>query len=226
MRVAPLIELGILYYKVVLKHNYDVEIKGGDNLKAFQKEGFVLLPKHQHTFDIPLEAIVLKNYLNRHAYYIMKDSLPGFYRLLGGIPIKRAKEIKNEDKEKRATLIEEAKKTREYVRKKMLELLLKDEIVVFHFEGGTAYKKETILNPAILNRLIRTQKDYLMAKGKELYFVPMDIYYEDVHRKHTQIEVTVGNPFTAPNLEELADSLIKNIELVKPYHKHIKSASK
>ncbi len=215
MKIPLLVDIGILYYKAYVKLNYDVEIRHGSIVKPLKDKGFIMLPKHQHILDIPLEGIILKDELHRQAYYIMKDSLPSFYRLLGGIPIIRAKEIKQMTKEERRTRIKEAKKLRDYINKVMLELLLKDEIVVFHFEGGTAYKKETKLKPAILKRLVRIRNDYLLAKGEELYFVPIDFEYEDVHKRHSKITVTVGNPFTASNLEELTENLVNNIKLIK-----------
>ncbi len=135
--------------------------------------------------------------------------------MLGGIPIARAKEIKQMSKEEKRALIERAKRIREETNKRMLELLLRDEIVVFHFEGRTAYQEETKLKPAILNRLIELRNDYLLAKGKELYFVPLDFEYEGVHKKHSRITATAGDPFTASNIGELAEKLVNNIKLIK-----------
>ena len=197
-----------------------------NRLHPLSDKPFLLIPKHQHMYDIFLEGIVLRKVIHRNAYYIMKDELPVICEWGGGIPIMRKhdisrKEEKDMTKEERAIaraaarkLLKEARKRSRYVSKVIQYLLDNNEIVVTHPEITRNYQergdKATVVNN--LSKLLHLQRQ----NGSPITFVPLDFYYQAVTRRGSDIIVTVGNPIQVPNdgLDELVRHMANEIELL------------
>ena len=114
---------------------FSIAFSGQEHLKGLEDKGFLLLPRHESYFDIPLECLYLHQTLGRNAYYLMKSSLPDWLRHLGGIKILRQPDILAAPKEKRRELLARKEQRPEYVYALVSRLLDVGEIVVIHPEG-------------------------------------------------------------------------------------------
>ncbi len=112
---------------------YTPTIVGLDNLPP--SGPVLLLPKHQKYVDIPLENILLRE-VSRKGNWVMKDGLPKWFELFGGISIKRAKDVRKiKDRGKRKIAVEEARKQKLEVMDYISFLYDSGEVVVMHPEG-------------------------------------------------------------------------------------------
>ena len=70
---------------VMINSRYNVKFDNVERLQDYMDKGFVMLPKHQSNWDIPLEGMLLKQSIGRYGNYVMKDSLPKVLQYLGGL---------------------------------------------------------------------------------------------------------------------------------------------
>ena len=190
---------------VAISLKYNIDLQNGERLLPYKHEPFFLLPKHQSIVDIILEGKILRNFLNRPAYYVMKSETLDFYKLLGGIKITRPKDLALE---KTREAIRRARDQRDQVFDCVKQVYDAGEIVVIHPEGERHYKQSAPLNHAILMHLLKLQTK------KEKIFVPLSIEYEEVNKFRSKIIATLGNPLRTNSILDLEEHLIKEINLV------------
>ncbi len=193
---------------------YTINFRNTERLRQLDDKGFVMLPKHQSALDIILEGMLLKRVLGRYGNYVMKDSLPKWLEYIGGISIVQRPQLKRhinqaKDRNVKKQILNNAKERREYVYKMVENSLLKDEIVVIHTEGKRAYKMPFEINIPNLRRLLNVQENI----GKMIYFVPLNIKYEDKSKYGSSIELIVGNQIRVADngLDQLVEHLRKEI---------------
>jgi len=214
-----LCEVGYTISSNFMHSVYSISYEGVEHLLPLKNKGFFLLPKHQSNYDVVLEGMLLKESIGRYANYIMKDSLPSFLEYLGGIGILKLRDLRsmlqtNDKKELKAAL-KNAKEKREYVKGQMAHLLRNDEIVVVHAEGARRYHELSHLRQrkpsANLFKLLQVQE----KSGRNVPFVPLDIYYEDIGRLGSKISLKVGEPIITHSLESLITHLSRHITLFR-----------
>lgn len=148
----------LAYYtcKAFLILRYNVHIEGEENIP--KNGSAIILPKHQHEFDIPLTAMLIKS-VGRKAYFVMKNTLNTplldyILRKCGGVPIDRDN-IRNS--------IQEFK----YLKKKVSD----GELLVVYPEGR---KSEGKMSGGRLG-VFQMWRDYLLIpvgieyKGRDVY---------------------------------------------------------
>jgi len=200
-----------------LYHKIHYEDKG--ILQDFKDQGFFLISKHQKRKDIPLESFILYKKAGRKGNYIMKDSIHPLSKPIlkrcGGIPIVRWKDLKK----KYAHLSKEeqvryAKQVRGEVSQIMLDLILQDEVVVFHPEAERKSEQEFFLNLPVLKRLFILQKDYHELTGKPVPFIPLNIIYDDRKKFRSEVFLRVGEPIQTMdyNLKDFSNEIKKRMD--------------
>src|SRR3989338_3853894 len=70
-----LLDVAYRTVETLLQSYYTLTVSHAERLDPLKGKGFILLPNHQSQQDIPLEGILLKQHLNRYAYYIMMGTL-------------------------------------------------------------------------------------------------------------------------------------------------------
>jgi len=211
----------------LLNYFYKIEYKHQERLYPLADKPFVLLPRHQHWFDIPLDGMLLKRALNRYGNYVMKASLPKIiFEPLGGITIIRQKDLEKLTRKNLYTSILESfpvystslqqlkkkafkdalkeanhKKNRVYSYH-LPNLLSRDEIIVLYIDGVRLFNKPVEINHSNLKKLQGVQH----TLQKPITIVPLDSKYDLVKRT---ITLTVGRPieFKKDNLEEIVEHL-------------------
>jgi len=180
---------------------YDINYHDTDRLEPYAEKGFILLPKHQHLFDIPLEDRLLMDYFGRQGNFIMKSSLPKFLeRYYGGIRITRMAEFRAMRRKKELDEIEAAKEQNKAADQHVMDLVASDEIVICHVEGTRSYRQPSRISDATLLYLLSLQK----RLERQLTFIPLDIEYgkdlwKGFVRAGTSIDISVGLPIQVPD---------------------------
>ena len=216
-RLDFLTNISVNAVSFIVNATYDLKFQNESRLWPYSQEGFVLLPKHQSNWDIPLEGVLLKKAIGRYGNYVMKDSLPKVLEYLGGMSVMRVRDIRKysgyNDKQGRAEILMIAKDKREELENRMVELLDKNEIVVSHIEGKRFYQQKTKINPSNLQRFLDIQKKL----QKQITFIPLDIKYEDIRAVGSKVLLKVGSPIKVKDdgLEELVGHMANEIELLE-----------
>lgn len=196
---------------------YNIHYENTHRLNEVKDKGFILMPNHQSNNDIPLEGLLLRDFIGRQAYYIMKDSLPflGLLKKLGGVSITRMKDIdkltdKATDPDYLKSLRKEAITRKKEVYNIIGDLIFQDEIVVFHPQGTRGYKEPFEPDKSKLKELLRKQKEL----GQQIPFVPLTISYENRWKPRSHIIIDVGNPILVPDrgIDQLANRLLEEIQ--------------
>jgi len=195
---------------LILHFNYDISYEHRKRLRDLGDKGFVLLPKHQHWLDIPLDGLLLKETLNRYGNYIMKNVLPKWIlEPLGGISIIRGRDdlpelVKKHGKKKAIEIAKE--KENEIYSYAIPNLLARNEIIVTYIEGHRYFQKEAKITASNVKNLMKSQK----MLGEQITFVPVDSEYKD-----KEVIIKVGKPIKVPDngLEELIEHLRNEVEL-------------
>ena len=202
----------ITFFLQGLECHYDIDYHNPERLLELKDEGFILLPKHQRMLDIMLEGLMLREVLHKNGSYIMKSTLPGLMEYLGGIPIKRAKDIllRSDDREIRKREIEEAREIRDRAENMVAGLIAHKEIIVFHPEGTRNYKARGDIPQPNLDSLIRIQKKV----GYQIPFVPLDIDYKTESVFDPEVDLIVGRPIRTSSADELRAHLSREIKLL------------
>jgi hypothetical protein len=191
-----------------------------DNLDYFQEvqnNPFFLIPKHQHLFDVPFTALALHKGTKRRGHYIMKDDLPEFLELCGGIRVKRIKDLENMEefsklpKERARAIIREANQIKKEVYGNILpKLIEKGDPIISYVEGERRYKEPHQVQSSDFVNLMSVQKKV----GKQIAFVPLDIDYDSL-KFRANVNVRVGEPIKVKDddLESLVNHFRDQIEL-------------
>lgn len=166
-------------YKVVsisvdifINLRYKIEYSGSENIP--NKGPILLLPKHQSIEDILIESIFLRKYCNRKGNWIMKSSLPGILDYIGGIKIKRPKDIRKiKNREERRKVIIKARKDNKKIRDYVEFLYKNGEIVVVHPEGTRKKGMMGQLKMELINFTKQIQEKYNMV----IPAIPVGIEY-------------------------------------------------
>lgn len=210
-RVPLLVDLAYVSFKAFFALTHRVELEHLERLRGLEEHGFVLLPRHQSVLDILLECIVLKEGLGRHAFYLMKPTLPDALKYLGG-----AKVLRQKDCERLGVSQEEYEQRVRDVDEFTAYQLERDDIVITHIEGGRKNDNGRMKRWP-LERLLRVQQ----RLGKEVPYVPLDVAYGDTPRYRPPIVVTVGNPWyvsppTDAQLPKELDRLVNHLQAEIP----------
>lgn len=202
-----LVDFAYVSFKAYFAVTHRVELEHLERLRGLEERGFVLLPRHQSVLDILLECIVLKEGLNRHAFYLMKPTLPDALKYLGG-----AKVIRQKDCERLGVSPEEYEQRVRDVDEFTAYQLERDDIIITHIEGGRKNGNGR-MKPWPLERLLKIQQ----RLGKEVPYVPLDVVYGDTPRYRPSIVVTVGNPLWVlpPTDTQLPEELARLVHHVK-----------
>jgi 1-acyl-sn-glycerol-3-phosphate acyltransferase len=168
--------------------HFGADYKGGHRLPP---PPYVLLPKHQSMFDIILEGVLIYHTQRIFPHYLMKQSLPNWLGLYGGIHVVRQRDNpESSERRKNVAALRRAK-----------DVLAKKGILVVHPEGTRCRGAIGPLQEAGIGMIVGWQKDI----GR-IPLVPVGIRYD------RQIHVRVGAPrvYTSvgkPELQELRNDL-------------------
>lgn len=192
---------------IFMNLRYKIECSGSENIP--NKGPVLLLPKHQAIEDILIESIFLRKYCKRKGNWMMKPSLPGILDYVGGIKIKRPKDIRKikNKKERREVIIkarEDNKKIRDYT-----EFLYKnEEIVVVHPEGTRKKGIMGQLKTELINFTKQIQEKYNVI----IPAIPIGIEYVKSFPK-SKIYLRAGKTLdiTMPNLVDVLEQEIKRL---------------
>jgi 1-acyl-sn-glycerol-3-phosphate acyltransferase len=214
--IKPVAELS---FKLFL----DLIIKNTERLNV--DNGYILIPKHQSWWDIPLDNWILKTATDRYATYIMKDSLSRgvgkIFKTMGGITIQRERDLKQlvkkyyleskgDEKQRKLTAINKAKEIIRESEKRVYEydipnLLARDEIIVLYIEGHRNLNRSAKIKPKNVQNLMKSQEIY----GKPITFIPLDSEYDQ-----KRITKEVKQPFNANSVDEFVELLTREIRLM------------
>ncbi len=190
----------------------EIESSGIENIP---KEGpALILPKHQAYRDIIIEGQILRTYCNRSGNWVMKSSLPDFFKYIGAVKIirfkeirKRAKKIKNEGK--RREFLEESRlfnqRSMEYI-----EFLYKNnELVVAHPEGTRVRNKMGTVKTGVIDVTREIQE----RLGIKIPVIPMGIEYNPFSKFRSKVYVRVGEPLDVNtfDLEKIVENEIRKL---------------
>ena len=192
---------------IFMNLRYKIECSGSENIP--NKGPVLLLPKHQTIADILIESIFLKKYCKRKGNWMMKSSLPGILDYIGGIKIKRPKDIRKiKNREERMEVIikarEDYKKIKDYT-----EFLYKNrEIVVVHPEGTRKKGEMGQLKTELINFTKQIQEKYNMI----IPAIPIGIEYVKSFPK-SKIYLRAGKTLdiTRPDLMDVLEQEIKKL---------------
>lgn len=212
-RKNPAYDIGQKSTQNILEMIYNVKYENKGAFHILKNKGGIIPPKHHYNMDIPLIGALIRESIDRRAYYLMKSSLPKVLEYFGGIPISRGKDIRMIPKEKRREALEHAKVEGEYLFNVMLpELLKKDEIIVIYpeVERTKDYRKEGTPKKKVLFKIIQMQD----IMQKEVPLIPVDITYEKGKEAGGIITLKAIEPIYTSNAETLEDYLVDNIPLM------------
>jgi len=167
-----------------LAAHFCADFKGAENLP---EPPYVLLPKHQSMFDIILEGVLVYRTQCRFPHYLMKQTLPSWLGLYGGIHVVRSRDgAQSQDRRKNLLALRRAQ-----------QVLADKGVLVVHPEGTRVHGAVGPLEPAGISMIVGWQKDL----GR-IPLVPVGIRYQG------QMHLRVGVPrvYTSigkPELEEL-----------------------
>ena len=155
MTLHPLAQRDWLAYRIcqgatafAISAMYSIAYQHEERLYPLKDTPFILLPKHQSLVDILLEGKIIRDLLNRPAYYVMKTELPDSLRFLGGIKIARPKDLLKQDaqamgdREKVRKAIEQRNMVYDCIR----SVYDDGEIIVVHPEGERNYDRVAPIN--------------------------------------------------------------------------------
>ena len=96
----------------------------------------------------------------------------------------------------------------------MLDLILQDEVVVFHPEAERKSEQEFFLNLPVLKRLFILQNDYHELTGKPVPFIPLNIIYDDRKKFRSEVFLRVGEPIQTMdyNLKDFSNEIKKRMD--------------
>lgn len=211
-----------------LRTMYGIRYQGHENLDALdyasRRTGCFFLPKHQLHMDIPLVGLGLMDYGGIFPLYIMKTTLPGWLKPLGGIPIIRARDLRIRHKAR----LEQAKKRRDHIYGEVPKILYYGESMVVFPEGTRRWGQVINLRDAVprgnLSNLLKTQQrvqDLAKDPSIRVPFVPIDIRYTGksvagyAPTPGSRITVTFKPAVQVPNdgLDQLIDHLVEHVEM-------------
>ncbi len=192
--------------------HYSITVNNSEILRDFSKKPLVLLPKHQAITDLLLEGYLVLRNTGKCPYAPMKDSLPQILEYIGGIPIKRLKDIKSTtNREERKKLIQEAQEQKEFLEQAYTFHLSRNEPLIVHPEGERNYRRVGKINPSSLILLLNAQEKL----SEQINFVPLDIFYEDIKRFRSKIVLKFGKPIQTSDLNVLVEHIIQEVRLLE-----------
>lgn len=166
------------------------DYKGAKNLP---RPPYVLLPKHQSMFDIILEGVLLHRTQQICPHYLMKNTLPDWLGLYGGIHVIRQRDAAQPGERRRniAAL------------RRAQQVLAEKGVLVVHPEGTRVLGAVGELQAAGLSMIVGWQKDL-----GPIPLIPVGIRYGG------QIHVRVGTPrvyttLGTPELQELRGEMAR-----------------
>ncbi len=169
------------FWSIVTK-TYSVEYSGYENVP--EKGPALILSKHQSLLDIPLEGIMLRR-AERYGNWVLKESLPGWLDVLGGVRYMRPDDVKKQIRKEKGRLEDEDK--REY-RKRLIKemkgynaasneyskwLYKQGEIIVSHPEGTRTKGEMGKMWPDFVN----VTRDFSNESGVKIPIIPVGIEY-------------------------------------------------
>jgi 1-acyl-sn-glycerol-3-phosphate acyltransferase len=170
----------------------------------------LFLPKHQALRDIILEGIFLRYKCKRHSSWIMKAGLPGVLSMLGGIKVKRPRDMhKIRDRQERRKALEEARDFNQRAMEYVEWLYTHGEIVVVHPEGTRNYKKMGNIRMDMIEHARQMQEKHKI----QIPAVPVGIEYERLWTPQSKVCIRAGEPvdISDENIENIIHSEIKRL---------------
>jgi len=170
--------------------HFRADYQGAKNLP---RPPYVLLPKHQSMFDIILEGVLIHRTQHVYPHYLMKNTLPDWLGLYGGIHIVRQRDAAETS----------ARRKNIAALRRAQQVLANKGILIVHSEGTRVPGAVGELQPAGLSLIVGWQKDL-----GPIPIVPVGIHYGG------QIHVRVGTPrvYSAlgnPELHELRGEMAR-----------------
>jgi 1-acyl-sn-glycerol-3-phosphate acyltransferase len=188
--------IGVPAANFYLSRKYTINYEG----TLPKKEPYVLLPKHQHMFDIPLEGMFVYQ-TGRRCTFLMRhfpEPFNLFLKLCAGVNVVRDRDCNSkyekDFKNKRATTIS-------------IKLLREGHPIVIHQEGTRKY---SAMRPIRINSDSPLEK-ILEARIPNISYIPLGIEYEDVKKEGSNIWVRVGKPLYTTDRNELREYLEKEL---------------
>lgn len=195
-RVDWLYRAGESAVRIYLKTTYKLQVQG-----KLPKGPYVLLPKHQQMFDIPLEGTIIYEQTRQLGNYVMRKLPFNFFlEMLGGITIARPKDLK-----KGKITKQQGRCINEIAAQKAINKLGKGEPVIIHPEGTRKWQGMNLINirpKSILEQIIEAQK-YI----GQIPFIPVGINYSG-----SRITVKIGQPHYTNNREDLEIHLRQELQ--------------
>jgi 1-acyl-sn-glycerol-3-phosphate acyltransferase len=175
-----------------LNRKYTIHYEG-----ILPKKGpYVLLPKHQHIFDILLEGRFVYQ-TGRSCSFLMRpfpEPINTFLKLCSGVNVIRDRDgystYEKDFKNKRATTI-------------CIKRLREGQPLVIHQEGTRKYNA---MRPIRITSESPLEK-ILEAKIPNLSYIPLGIEYENVKKQGSQIWVRAGEPIYTSDRQVLKEYL-------------------
>lgn len=194
--------------RAIARSLHDPKFFGLENLP--ESGPALILPRHQRYADILLEGIMLTD-ANRKGTWIMKDGLPKWFELFGGVSIRRAKDVRKiRNRNERKIAVGEARKQNAEVMDYVKFLYENGGVVVMHPEGtrcpqgvGTALKMDYV------NQAVELSRSGRMS----IPLIPIGINYSG-----RNVTLNVGQPINheADNLESVIRGRLISLSNVSP----------
>ncbi|MDP1696005.1 MAG: 1-acyl-sn-glycerol-3-phosphate acyltransferase [archaeon] len=194
--------------RLALYSYHKIEYEGSENIPSHGPA--LLLPKHTSLKDIMLEGAFLKGQCNRYGNWVMKSGLPGMYSLLGGIKIKRPKDIKKiKDKKKRRAILEQAKEFNKQTIQYIEWIYRNGEIVIVHPEGTRTVGKVNTLKKELVDFTLEISEKYSL----NIPVIPIGIEYESLGSPRSKVYLRAGKQLDikTPNLMDIVRSEISRL---------------
>lgn len=179
----------------LLKLYYRISYENKENLESLKDKPFIILAEHERYFDIPIFDFLIRKYLGKHGYFIMRSNLPKWLlEPTGGIYVVRGKDLR-----KRKISKDEAKERNDYVYNTIIPYLSQNNKIIVMYAGRTRnrYRKVTKIRKSVLETLLQIPTT----------FVVVGIKYKNVQTPFSKVTLKISKPFQADNLETIMDNI-------------------
>ena len=172
--------------RLIFDFLYNINYSGYEKIP---KTGPVLLvAKHQSLLDIILEGVMLYQHVGRAGNWVMKDSLPKFLELWGGIPVKRPRDLRINGNSNRKELLEKSRQQNKDSERYIEWLYTQNEIVVAHPEGTRLMGAMRNIRPEMIDLAREVEYRHSIS----IPIVPVGLEYLPSNGLRGKIYVRVG----------------------------------
>lgn len=190
--------------KPIMHSYHKVQYEGAQHIP--EQGPALVIAKHQSLQDIILEGIFLRTYCQRQGNWVMKSRLPGILKYLGGIKVKRPRDLPK-DRKQRKKQIQGAKDQNKEANQYIEWLLQQGEIIVAHPEATRSPYRMAPFRKEIFTLAKRVQREH----GIEIPVIPLGIEYDpSIWAPRSRVCVRAGKPSKAVT-PGLADKVSKEL---------------